>query len=92
MRLAVSGRLDEVLDRLKEYQLATYTYSFAAFLGPMLSENFDEANLNAIASKISDHGNEYRKLYTECYNAIEERPRPRPMQWCLGACLRHSLG
>ena len=72
LRLAVDGRLDEVLDRLKEYQLATYTYSFAAFLEPMLSENFDEANLNAIATKISDHGNEYRKLYTECYNAIEE--------------------
>ncbi|WP_270356032.1 hypothetical protein [Adlercreutzia equolifaciens] len=72
LRLAVGGRLDKVLDRLKEYQLATYTYSFAAFLEPMLSENFDEANLNAIAAKISDHGNEYRKLYTECYNAIEE--------------------
>ena len=71
LRLAVGGRLDEVLDRLKEYQLATYTYSFAAFLEPMLSENFEEANLNAIATKISDHGNEYRKLYTECYNAIE---------------------
>lgn len=72
LRFAVGGRLDKVLDRLKEYQLATYTYSFAAFLEPMLSENFDEANLNAIAAKISDHGNEYRKLYTECYNAIEE--------------------
>lgn len=72
LRFAVGGRLDKVLDRLKEYQLATYTYSFAAFLEPMLSENFDEANLNAIAAKISDHGNEYRKLYTECYNVIEE--------------------
>ncbi|WP_306506365.1 hypothetical protein [Adlercreutzia equolifaciens] len=72
LRLAVGGRLDEVLDRLKEYQLATYTYSLAAFLEPMLSENFDEAYLNAIAAKISDCGNEYRKLYTECYNVIEE--------------------
>lgn len=72
LRFAVGGRLDKVIDRLKEYQLATYTYSFATFLEPMLSENFDEANLNAIAAKISDHGNEYRKLYTECYNAIEE--------------------
>lgn len=72
LRLAVGGRLDKVLDRLKEYQLATYTYSFAAFLEPMLSENFDEANLDAIAAKIGDRGNEYRELYTECYNAIEE--------------------
>lgn len=72
LRFAVGDRLDKVLDRLKEYQLATYTYSFAAFLEPMLSENFDEANLDAIAAKIGDHGNEYRELYTECYNAIEE--------------------
>ena len=72
LRLAVGGRLDKVLDRLKEYQLATYTYSFAAFLEPMLSENFDEANLDAIAAKIGDRVNEYRELYTECYNAIEE--------------------
>lgn len=72
LRFAVGDRLDKVLDRLKEYQLATYTYSFAAFLEPVLSENFDEANLDAIAAKIGDHGNEYRELYTECYNAIEE--------------------
>lgn len=84
LRLAVGGRLDEVLDRLKEYQLAAYTYSFAAFLEPMLSENFDEANLNAIAEKISDHGNEYRKLYTECYNAIEESSKSAADTMVLG--------
>ncbi len=75
LRLAVGGRLDEVLDGLKEYQLATYTYSFASFLEPMLSENFDEANLEAIASRIGNRGNEYRELYTECYNAIEGSSR-----------------
>ncbi len=72
LRFAVDGRLGEVLDRLKEYQLATYTYSFASFLEPMLSENFDEANLESIANRINDRGNEYRELYTECYNAIED--------------------
>ena len=81
-----------MLDGLKEYQLATYTYSFAAFLEPMLSENFDEANLNAIAAKISDHGNEYRKLYTECHNAIEESSKASADAVVLGACLRYSLG
>lgn len=75
LRIAVGARLDDVLDRLKEYQLATYTYSFAAFLEPMLSENFDEANLEAIASRISERGNEYRELYTECYNAIEDNSK-----------------
>lgn len=61
-----------MLDRLKEYQLATYAYSFASFLEPMLSESFDEANLDVIANRISERGNEYRELYTECYNAIED--------------------
>ncbi len=71
LRIGVNARLDEILDRMKEYQLATYTYSFASFLEPMLSENFDNKNLRAIAEKISEHGNEYRELYTECYNEIE---------------------
>lgn len=71
LRVGVNARLDEILDRMKEYQLATYVYSFASFLGPMLSENFDGENLRAIAGKISEHGNEYRELYTECYNEIE---------------------
>ncbi len=72
LRIAVGNRLDEVLDRLKECQLAAYAYSFASFLEPMLSENFDEANLEAIAGRIRDRSNEYRELYTECYNAIED--------------------
>lgn len=71
LRVAVGGRLDNVLDRLKEYQLATYTYSFASFLEPMLSENFDEAYLQSIADRINDCSIEYREVYTECYNAIE---------------------
>lgn len=71
IRLSVDNRLNEVLDRLKEYQLAVYTYSFASFLEPMLCENYSESNLTTIASKISEHGVEYRELYTECYNAIE---------------------
>ncbi len=72
IRLAVGGRLDEVLDRLKEYQLAVYTYSFSSFLEPLLSENFSESNLSAIADKISERSVEYHELYSECYNAIEE--------------------
>lgn len=71
LRIGVNARLDEILDRMKEYQLAVYTYSFTSFLEPMLSENFDGENLRAIAGKISEQGNEYRELYTKCYNEIE---------------------
>lgn len=71
IRITVDNRLSEILDRLKEYQLAVYTYSFASFLEPMLCENYSENNLTNIASRISDHGIEYRELYTNCYEAIE---------------------
>ena len=71
IRITVDNRLSEILDRLKEYQLAVYTYSFASFLEPMLCENYSENNLTNIASRISDHGIEYRELYTDCYEAIE---------------------
>lgn len=72
IRLQTGKRLDEILDRLKEYQLAVYIWSFASFLEPMLSENFNEEYLDSIASKIRERGIAYRELYTECYNAIEE--------------------
>lgn len=84
LRAAVDDRLDGVLDRLKECQLATYAYSFASFLEPMLSENFDEANLGAIANRIRDRSNEYRELYTECYNAIEESAKASADAMVLG--------
>lgn len=71
LRIAVGDRLNDVLDRLKEYQLATYTFSFASFLEPMLSENYDGAYLQSIANRINDCSIEYREMYTECYNAIE---------------------
>lgn len=70
-RITVSKRLDEVLDRLKEYQLVVYAYSFAAFLEPMLSENHNEDYLSSVITKIEEHSLRYRELYTDCYNAIE---------------------
>lgn len=58
----------------------------------MLSENFDEATLNAVAAKNSDHGNEHCRLYTERYSAIEESSKASADAVVLGACLRYSLG
>ena len=71
IRPSVDKRMENVLDRLKEYQIAVYNYSFASFLEPMLSENFNEEYLTAITSKISEQSISYRELYTTCYNAIE---------------------
>lgn len=70
-RFEISQRLDEVLDRLKEYQLSLYLYSFAAFAEVMMLENFDEDYLKAISGKIEERSLQYRQIYTECYDVIE---------------------
>lgn len=70
-RLEIFQRLGEVLDRLKEYQLSLYLYSFAAFAEVMMLENFDEDYLKAIADKIEERSFQYRQVYTECYDTIE---------------------
>ena len=70
-RFEISQRLDEVLDRLKEYQLSLYLYSFAAFAEVMMLENFDEDYLKAISGKIEERSLQYRQVYTECYDVIE---------------------
>lgn len=72
-RFEISQRLDEVLDRLKEYQLSLYLYSFAAFAEVMMLENFDKDYLKAIAGKIEERSIQYRQVYAECYDAIESR-------------------
>lgn len=71
VRLTVSQRLDEVLDRLKDYQLATYLYAFSSFMEPLLSGNFDEGYLASVCQRISDHGLRYREVYSRCYDEIE---------------------
>ncbi|HIS40155.1 MAG TPA: hypothetical protein IAC12_04845 [Candidatus Aphodovivens avistercoris] len=70
-RFEISRRLNEVLDRLKEYQLSLYLYAFAAFAEVMMLGNFDEDYLKAIANKIEERSLQYRQVYTECYNIIE---------------------
>lgn len=75
VRAMVDGRMGEVLSLLKEYQVTVYTYAFAAFLEPMLSENFDEQYLDTVAESIGKHGLDYQVMYTDCYNAIEKSSR-----------------
>lgn len=67
----VKRRLDKVLDYLKDYQLATYIHAFSLFLEPMLTQNFKPAKLADAAAKIEADSLAYRKLYTECYDALE---------------------
>lgn len=70
-RLQIGARLDEVCDRMREYQLSSHVYAFAAFLEPLLSESYDAVYLGRIADQIREHALQYRELYTETYEAIE---------------------
>lgn len=84
IRAMVDNRMNQVLGKLKNCQIALYTYAFAAFLEPMLSENFDKNYLDAVAESISKHGYDYQVLYTECYNAIEQNSQQSADAMVLG--------
>lgn len=71
VRDGLGRRLDKVLDYLKDCQLATYIHAFSLFLEPMLAQNFEPAKLADATAKIEADSLAYRKLYTECYDALE---------------------
>lgn len=71
VRDGLGRRLDKVLDYLKDCQLATYIHAFSLFLEPMLAQNFEPAKLADTTAKIEADSLAYRKLYTECYDALE---------------------
>lgn len=64
--------MGQVLDLLKDYQLATYVFAFSAFLDPLFAENFSKDKLRDVADRIERESIRYRELYTRCYNSIEE--------------------
>ena len=70
-RDGLGRRLDKVLDYLKDCQLATYIHAFSLFLEPMLAQNFEPTKLADATAKIEADSLAYRKLYTECYDALE---------------------
>lgn len=67
----VKATLNKTMDRLNDYQLALYTFSFSSFLEVMLLENFDSKYLNSIASKIQEYSGDYTALYEKCAEKIE---------------------
>ncbi len=73
LRGLMAQRLNDVLDALKDYQLSTYIYSFATFLEPLLSENFNHDKMNDVIWHIEDASNKYREFYSHCYDEVERR-------------------
>lgn len=69
--LEVKGTLRKLEAQFKDYQLALYLYSYATFLEVMLLANFSEGYLDSVEQRIAEYSLQYRTLYTECYNLME---------------------
>lgn len=63
--------LEKLKTQFKDYQLALYLYSFSSFAEVMLLENFDAGYLDSVTGRIDEHSFQYRKLYTDCYDLME---------------------
>ena len=63
---------DKIMDDLRRYQTAVYSYSFAAYLDVLLAENFKKDYLQSVIAKIEEYSLQYRELYEKCYDYMEE--------------------
>lgn len=70
--LKVKRAMKKLLAQFKDYQLALYLYAYSAFLEVILLGNFNEGYLNSVEGSISEYSYQYRTLYTDCYNLMEE--------------------
>lgn len=68
----VRESVELVQEEFEEYRLAVYLFAFASFLEVMLLENYNSDYLDATIAKIDKYSNEYRFLYTDVYDTIEE--------------------
>ena len=79
---SVQKQISKISDNLHSYQLALYIYSFSYFLEVMLQENFDSGYLSSISQGLETYALQYRELYTECYERLDEQLRSS-VQSCL---------
>lgn len=68
----VKDTLSKLQAQFKDYRLALYLYAYSTFLEVMLLGNFSEGYLNSIEQRINEYSLQYRTLYTDCYNQMEE--------------------
>lgn len=68
----VEDRIKSVKDDFKDYKLSLGMYSFAVYLEVLLNENFNEDYLRKKSAQIHEQSIEYKKLYTDAYNALKE--------------------
>ncbi len=54
-----------------DYKLALFMYSYSSFLEVLLLENFSTEYLKSVNNKILDYSSNYRELYTDIYDKME---------------------
>ena len=68
----VIKKYNSIISALKNYQLALYMRAFAYFLEVLFEENFDLNYLKAVSDNIYKYSLEYKEIYTDCFNYIED--------------------
>lgn len=67
----IKNQLSKMLNRLNDYQLALYIFSFSSFLEVMLLENFDTNYLKSATNKIIEYAENYSVFFEKCSEKIE---------------------
>ena len=83
----VKRKTAEMVEALRDYQLATYLYSYATVVDVVLAGNFDKGYLKSVASKMERYSNDYLTLYNRCTDVIERDARS-----AVGAQMLRGLG
>ncbi len=69
----INKKINELISIMEDYRIALYLYSFSEFLEVLLLENFDPNYLDGVTKKNESYSYEYRTLYTDVYNKIEQQ-------------------
>lgn len=67
--------MDGVINEFREFQLASYLYSFASFLEVVLHRSFGDQALDAVADKMDEYDKRYAALYAACRQQIAQYRR-----------------
>ena len=67
----VKERLADINETLFEYQIAVHLYAFATFEEILMIENYKTEYLQSVIREIEEQSMQYRDLYIECYDFIE---------------------
>lgn len=85
--MEVEKKTAEMVETLRDYQLASYLYSYATVVDVVLAGNFDRGYLDSVSSKMDRYANDYLTLYNHCADVIE-----RDAKESIGAQVLHGIG